>query len=74
VATVLGNIMEAAETVMFQISTVKDAFGSMLGTDLHLTVRDHIWWLAHFDWLECDVTWQHQGDISSIFIVKRKGD
>ena len=72
VVTVLMNIMESAETVMFQISTVKDDFGIMLGTDLHLTVRDHIWWLSLFDWLECDVTWQHQGDISSIFIVTRK--
>lgn len=74
VATVLANIMASAKTVMFQISTVKDAFGAMLGTDLHLTVRSHDWWLAHFDWIECDVTLQHNGGNSSIFIVTRKED
>lgn len=74
VVTVLSNIMAAARTVMFQISTVKDAFGAMLGTDLHLTVRGHEWWLAHFEWIECDVLHQHNGGSNSIFIVKRRGD
>lgn len=72
VAKVLANIMEAAETVLFQISTVKDAFGAMLGTDLHLTVRSHEWWLAHFDWIECQILHQHCGENASIFIVTRK--
>jgi hypothetical protein len=72
VVTVLSNIMEAAETVMFHISTVKDAFGVMLGTDLHLTVRSHEWWLAHYEWIECEVLHQYHGEISSTFIVTRK--
>jgi hypothetical protein len=74
VAKVLSNIMESARTVMFQISTVKDAFGAMLGTDLHLTVRSHEWWLAHFDFIECAVLHQHRGENASIFIVTRKGE
>jgi uncharacterized Rossmann fold enzyme len=74
VADVLQNIMQAAETVMFQISTVKDVFGAMLGTDLHLTVKDHEWWVALFDWIECDIKLQANNGSASLFIVQRKGD
>ena len=44
-AAVLRNVTEAARTVFFQISTVPDAMGVLIGHDLHLTVRPHAWWL-----------------------------
>jgi hypothetical protein len=72
VAQVLTNILEAAKTVLFQISTVKDSFGALLGTELHLTVRDHQWWMAMFHTLDLHVTtsWKNEGN--SLFIVTRK--
>jgi hypothetical protein len=66
--------MEASETVMFQISTVKDAFGAVLGTDLHLTVKDHEWWGSLFERLGYVIKQQQKGDVNSLFIITRKGD
>jgi uncharacterized Rossmann fold enzyme len=74
VEKVVSNIMEASETVMFQISTVKDAFGAVLGTDLHLTVKDHEWWGSLFERLGYVIKQQQKGDVNSLFIITRKGD
>lgn len=71
VDTVLRNIMEAAETVVFQISTIEDTFGEIIGQKLHNTVRPHRWWVdvltSHGDIVEAV-----DGDIASQFVVKRR--
>lgn len=72
VAQVLTNILEASKAVMFQISTVKDSFGALLGAELHLTVRDHEWWMSMFDALDLTVTSSWKTETNSVFIVTRK--
>ena len=70
---VIRNIMESARTTFFQISTVPDNMGAIIGQQLHLTVMPHDWWMQCFIALGYDVTWNRNDDISSIFVVNRKG-
>lgn len=70
VPVVIGNIMNAADRVFFQISTVPDVMGALIGQDLHLTVRQHAWWvemLGRFG----TVTWQHDAGEASLFVVSK---
>ena len=68
---VIRNVMGAAETVFFQISTVPDECGALIGHDLHLTVQPHVWWLRKFEGLGYRVTWEQDHGIYSQFIVTR---
>ena len=68
VETVLRNITDAADTVFFQISTVPDLMGVVIGQDLHLTVRPHAWWHETLQKLG-DVTFERDHGIWSIFVV-----
>lgn len=70
VDTVIRNIMSAAGTVFFQISTIPDSMGVLTGQQLHLTVRPHAWWKAVFERLGFVVEWEHEGEIASMFVVK----
>ena len=72
VDAVIKNIMDAAKTTFFQISTIPDSMGEIIGQQLHLTVRPHSWWNDKFIELGYDVNWQHEGEIASMFLVKRK--
>lgn len=72
VETVILNIMDAAGTVFFQISTVPDSFGEVIGDPLHLSVHPHDWWLGLFGTLGFDVSNAVNGNNASIFIVTRK--
>lgn len=72
VDVVIKNIMDAAKTTFFQISTIPDSMGEIIGQQLHLTVRPHSWWNDKFIELGYDVNWQHEGEIASMFLVKRK--
>lgn len=72
VLKVIQNIMEAAETVFFQISTVADVFGQVINQPLHLSVFDHIKWMTTFLEHGYDVLEDIDGGNASIFIVKRK--
>jgi hypothetical protein len=74
VETVIHNIMEAAPSVFFQVSTVADAFGSVIGTPLHLSVHDHGWWSGEFQRLEYEIAWQRADETASLFHVKRKAN
>jgi len=67
---VLANIMEAAETVFFQISTRKDDCGELIGHTLHLTVKPHAWWMEAFEWVGASVTWSREAEGVSQFLVK----
>ncbi len=72
VEKVILNIMASAETVFFQISTVPDAFGKLIGQPLHLSVHDHDWWLGLFGFLDLNVEKDIRSAEASIFVVKRK--
>jgi hypothetical protein len=72
VEAVISNIMEAAQTVFFQISTVPDSFGQLIGQLLHLSVHPHDWWLDLFKSLGFVVANDIKSENASIFIVTRK--
>lgn len=74
VRKVVGNIMASAQNVFFQISTVNDVFGQVLGTPLHLTVRQHSWWRDLFEGLGYTITYDSDRGIASLFAVSRKDD
>jgi hypothetical protein len=71
VDTVIRNIMEAADTTFFQISTIPDKCGAMIDHQLHLTVKPHSWWKDTFIEMGYNVQWEQEQDIASMFIVKR---
>jgi len=71
VETVISNIMASAEKVFFQISTVPDAFGALIGQSLHLTVKSHEWWLGLFTYMGHKVVFAENLGEASCFIVKR---
>lgn len=71
VSLVIENIMSAATTVFFQISTVADSFGSMIGKVLHLTVRPHAWWCDLFERRGYRIAWQETQPHCSAFLVSK---
>lgn len=71
VEAVISNIMASAERVFFQISTVPDEFGAVIGQSLHLTVRPHLWWYNMFLALGFKVDWELDQRIASQFLIRR---
>ncbi|MGH7489413.1 MAG: methyltransferase domain-containing protein, partial [bacterium] len=69
VPAVIKSIMNSAGKVLFQISTVPDKFGALVGATLHNTVREHQWWSEMLSCLGFLVEMERQGPVSSIFIV-----
>lgn len=69
VEAVIRNIMASAGKVFFQISTVKDTFGTVIGQRLHNTVCPHDWWVKMFADLGYSIAWQEKTDINSCFVV-----
>lgn len=72
IACVVNNIMAAAKRTYFQISTVPDSFGSVIGQTLHLTVRPHGWWRELFLSHGYSIAWEEEGEICSSFLVTRE--
>lgn len=70
VSAVLDNVLAAARTVLFQVSTVPDAMGALIGQDLHLTVRPHAWWRARLA-ERANVTYEREAPDASLFIATR---
>lgn len=68
---VIQNIMGSASKVFFQISTVDDRMGAIIGRSLHLTVQPHAWWREKFAALGYFVSWQEMQDIASSFVVRK---
>ena len=66
---VLRNILNAAPKVFFQISTVPDTMGRLIGQDLHLTVQPAEWWREKFISLGYTVQWECIEEISVMFFV-----
>lgn len=69
VATVVRNIMGAAETVFFQVSTIPDKYGAIIHNTLHLTVKPADWWRDLFVWLGFRIEWEAADAISAQFLV-----
>jgi len=69
---VLDNVMASAKTVFFQISTVRDAFGDLIGDRLHLTVKPHYWWVELFNRRGYEIAWSEEEDRASRFLIRRQ--
>lgn len=65
----LDNILHSAQHVFFQISTVDDAFGAVIGHPLHLTVRPYSWWLERFKERDCLIHWSKETSNGCMFYV-----
>lgn len=74
VDAVIRNIMGSASKVFFQISTVDDRMGTLIGKHLHLSVHEHGWWREKFAELGYFVAWQEMGDIASSYLVKKNAN
>lgn len=72
VSLVVNNIMRSAPTVFFQIGTVPDTMGKLIGQQLHMTVQPHDWWKELFDRLGYSIGWSLEQDHCSSFLVKRE--
>lgn len=62
VHTVLGNILKSSQKVFFQISTVEDYFGSVLGHPLHLTIKPIKWWIDELKKHDAEILWARVDD------------
>lgn len=71
VEKVILNIMESSGDVFFQISTVDDAFGSVIGHTLHLSVHPHEWWEGKFKSLGFKVLWSEEQEHASLFHISK---
>lgn len=68
VDSVIQNILNAADTVFFQISTLPDDYGQVLvGEELHLTVKPHAWWREKF--LFRRIIWEEETESLASFLV-----
>lgn len=66
---VLNNALKACQHVFFQISTVDDVCGALIGHPLHLTVKPYEWWLKKFQERECVVHWSKDFGNACAFYV-----
>jgi len=69
VETVIRNIMTAADTVFFNISTIPDMQGAIIDQSLHLTVQPHSWWRGLFIRLGYAIQWEAEGPVTATFII-----
>lgn len=72
VDAVIRNVMASADVCYFNISTVDDAFGKMIGARLHNTVRPAEWWAAKFNALGFDISYIGADGGSAVFLVKNR--
>ena len=68
---VIENIMSVSEVVFFNISTISDVMGELIGQDLHLTVKPHQWWIELFKEMGYNVPWEEERNIASLFVIER---
>jgi len=66
---VLDNCLGAAQHVFFQISTVDDVMGEIVGHKLHLSVHPYKWWLKKFRDRKCVIHWSKEVDGACLFYV-----
>lgn len=65
----LSHILKSAQHVYFQISTVPDHMGSLIGEQLHLTVQPYEWWREKLKSLDAIINWSHYDDNTASFYV-----
>lgn len=66
---VLDNALAACQHVFFQISTVDDVCGALIGHPLHLTVKPYEWWLQKFNDRNCLIHWSKDVGNACMFYV-----
>lgn len=66
---VIENCLAAAQHVFFQISTVDDRAGVLVGHKLHLSVHPYEWWLKKLKDHKCVIHWSKQTDNTCLFYV-----
>jgi hypothetical protein len=66
---VLDNCLMACQHVFFQISTVDDVCGALIGHPLHLTVKPYAWWLKKFQERDCVIHWSRDVGNACMFYV-----
>lgn len=66
---VLNNALAACQHVFFQISTVDDVCGALIGHPLHLTVQPYEWWLQKFKDRGCLIHWSKELGNACMFYV-----
>lgn len=66
---VLDNCLASCQHVFFQISTVDDVMGDLVGHKLHLTVQPFAWWLQKFIDRKCVIHWSKDAGDSCMFYV-----
>jgi len=66
---VIDNCLKAAQHVFFQISTVDDSMGVLVGHKLHLSVHPFSWWLKKFRDRKCVIHWTKENVNNSMFYV-----
>lgn len=69
VDTVIRNVMDACKSCFFQISTVPDHMGALIGHPLHLTVKPHTWWRDKFISLGYAVAWEEEQEMAALFYL-----
>lgn len=69
VDAVINNLMRCTGRVFFQISTVPDQMGALIGQQLHLTVQPHQWWADKFASLGYAVEWSQEEETAALFYV-----
>lgn len=69
VERVLTNILKSANHVWFQISTLPDNLGSLIGETLHVTVKPHEWWKEELERLGGVIQYEENKGGASIFYV-----
>ncbi len=74
VESVIQNIMLAVGTCFFQISTVGDTCGKLIGEYLHLTVRPSDWWVALFKRCGYEIKWQEEDSDAVRLLVSNKSN
>lgn len=65
----INTLMRASGRVFFQISTVPDQLGALIGQQLHLSVHPHDWWAEKFRSLGYAVQWSSEESIAALFYV-----
>lgn len=72
VEPVLRNILSSVNnSTFFQISTIPDKMGVLIGRPLHLTVRSHDWWRAWLEEAGGKIEWERKDEIASLFLVSK---
>lgn len=72
VEAVICNLMQAAQSVFFQISTRPDHMGALIGQDLHLTLRSPTEWRDLFTGLGYLVQWEEAHPDAALFLVTNR--